>query len=90
MTTRDPEAASLPDLAVLADANDQFHWGATIEAIKAALRNLSARNLNPTLAELLEAKIVRLETAGAQWPFHPLSVPSNAEPGPQPSFSAVS
>ena len=71
VTTHDLGSA-VSNLDVLADANDQFHWGAKIEAIAAALRNLRARNLNPTLAELLEGKIASMETVKPPEPLHAL------------------
>lgn len=63
MAIRNPEAALVPNIDVLADGIDQFHWGVSIEAIEVALRDLRARNLNPTLVGLLEGKIARLKAA---------------------------
>ena len=66
--------SAVSNLDVLADANDQFHWGAKVEAVAAAVRNLRARNLNPTLAELLEGKIASMETVKPPEPLHALGV----------------
>ena len=66
--------SAVSNLDVLADANDQFHWGATVEAVAAALRNLRARNLNPILAELLEGKIASMEAVEAHESLHALRV----------------
>jgi hypothetical protein len=86
VTIRVHEAGLISNIDALADANDQFHWGASIEAIQTALRNLRARNLNPILAELLEAKIARLEhndlSTGSAFPIQD---PESALDGPSPS-----
>ena len=60
MMVRNPDTVLVPNIDVLADGIDQFHWGVSTEAIEAALLNLRARNLNPTLVDLLEGKIARL------------------------------
>ena len=65
---------AVSNLDVLADANDQFHWGAKVEAVAAAVRNLRARNLNPILAELLEGKIASMEAVEAKESLHALRV----------------
>lgn len=57
----DSETAPSSNIDVLADANDQLHWGDVVETVRAAACKLRARNLNPSLAELLEGKIARWE-----------------------------
>ena len=49
-------------LDLLADANDQFHWGTKPEQLEEAARRLTAAGINAALAQALEAKASRMRT----------------------------
>jgi hypothetical protein len=49
-------------LDVLADANDQFHWGTKPGELECAARRLTAAGVNADLAQALEAKAARMRT----------------------------
>lgn len=60
MSDRDKSAHSVLD--VLAEANDQFHWGTRIAEIEGAARKLRTLDINPVLMFELEAKVARMRT----------------------------
>ncbi len=56
------EHSHLYHLDVLAEANDQFHWGTNVEEVEQATLRLRQLGSNPALAGELEAKAVRMRT----------------------------